>query len=473
MSLVSSLTRSRARLLPTISLLLLATAGSAPAEPGLAPEVCARIDSMAAEVLATTRAPSASIAVVKDGAIVYLKAYGQARLAPPMPASPSMRYAIGSISKQFVAAAITMLVDEGKLTLDDPVSRYFPEVSRANDITVRSLLSHTAGLRDYWPQDYLPASICVPTTTRALMDHWARDPLDFEPGTQYQYSNTGYVIAGAIAEKVSGRPLFDLLRERIFNPLGLTSALDVNEGQLGPEDPTGHMNYGLGPQRPALKEGRGWLFAAGQLAMTAEDLAKWDVSLIEHRLLSSRAWRELTTEVRLENGVGVGYALGLDVELLSARRRISHSGAVSGFTAENRIYPEDRMAVVVLTNHEGNASGELANRITTLLLAAASPGDAEKLDQTRAILLDLQNGRLDRSLFTPNANDYFSSTALADLKASLGPLGAPSQVEFVRQGFRGGFVTRVYRARFVKQTLQIVTRTTPDGRLEQYWIVVE
>jgi D-alanyl-D-alanine carboxypeptidase len=207
--------------------------------------------------------------------------------------------------------------------------------------------------------------------------------------------------------------------------------------------------------------------------MTAEDLARWDVSLIERRLLSPAAWRELTTEVRLENGAGTGYGLGLVVGLVSDRRVLSHQGAVCGFTAENRVYPEERAAIVVLSNHEGSASGELADQIADQLFLTGSPADAEKLAQVRAIFLDLQSGTIDRSLLTPNANDYFSAEALGDFKASLGPLGPPKKFELKRQGVRGGLGTRVYRVAFDKQTLQIVTRAVPNGRLENYWVSVE
>jgi len=473
MRLIASSARQGLRLLPAIALLLLTATASAQGPTGLTSAVRAGIDSAAVSVLATTGAPSVSIAVVENGTIAYVKAYGLARFTPPTPATPTMRYCIGSISKQFAATTLAMLADEGKLTLDDRVAKFFPDLTRAGDITVRELLSHTAGVRDYWPQDFLPASMREPITTQALMDRWARQPLDFEPGTRYQYSNTGYVIAGAIAEKVTGRPLMDLLRERIFTPLGMTGVLDVDQGRLAPADAVGYMNYGLGPQRPAPKEGRGWLFAAGELAMTAEDLARWDVSLIERRLLSSSVYKELTTEVRLENGAGTHYGLGIDVGLESARRVLSHAGGVSGFTAENRVYPEENAALVVLTNHEGNAASTLADQIANLLFVTGSPADSEKLAQARAIFANLQQGTIDRSLLTPNANDYFSPEALGDFKASLGPLGPPQKFELKRQAIRGGLVTRVYRAVFDKRTLEIVTRAMPDGRFEQYRVTVE
>src|SRR5271156_6133262 len=164
----------------------------------------ASIDAAVNQVLSSTKVPSASIAIVKDGRIAYLQAYGLARLTPPVEATPEMQYPIGSVSKQFTAAAVLLLAQEHKLTLDDPVSRYLPELARARDVTIRMLLSHTSGYQDYWPEDYVMTSMMVPTNAQHILDVWGKKPLDFEPGTQWQYSNTNYVIAGRIVEQVSG-----------------------------------------------------------------------------------------------------------------------------------------------------------------------------------------------------------------------------------------------------------------------------
>ena len=184
-------------------------------------------------MLQQTGVPSASIAVVRDGRIVYAQAYGGAELGPKLlPARPAMRYAIGSISKQFTASALLLLQQDGKLSLDDKVAKYFPQLTRANEITIRQLLSHTAGYQDYWPQDYLFADMLRPTEPSAILDRWARQPLDYEPGTRWQYSNTGYVVAGLIVEKVSGEPLYRFLERRIFEPLGIKSVRDFDTEPL-------------------------------------------------------------------------------------------------------------------------------------------------------------------------------------------------------------------------------------------------
>ena len=152
-----------------------------------------------------------------------------------------------------------------------------------------------------------------PVTSAKILDMWARRPLDFDPGTKWQYSNTNYVIAGVIIEKVSGKPLLQFLKEKVFAPLGMASVANIDEKKLGDTDPTGYMRYALGPLRVAPKEGAGWLFAAGELAMTAEDLAKWNISIMDQKLLRPASYRELEREAQLNNGLGTRYGLGVSL----------------------------------------------------------------------------------------------------------------------------------------------------------------
>src|SRR5947209_15013164 len=177
----------------------------------------ASIDKAAADTLAKTGAPSASVAVVRDGKIVYEHAYGLANLETKMPAAPQMRYSIGSISKQFTAAALLMLAEEGKLSLDDKVIRWLPDLTRAGDVTIRQILSMTSGYQDFWPQDYVMPMMMAATTPQAIANRWAKQPLDFEPGSRWQYSNTNYTLAGMVVEKASGMPFFQFVRSRILN----------------------------------------------------------------------------------------------------------------------------------------------------------------------------------------------------------------------------------------------------------------
>ena len=454
--------------------ILAATSLTAIAQAQLPADLREKVDKLASEALSKSGVPSASVAVVKDGQVVYLKAYGDARVEPRVAAAPEMRYSIGSVSKQFTAAAVLLLQEQGKLSLDDKLSKYFPELTRANEVSLRQLLSHTSGYSDYWPHDYVPPFMLQPATSRKIMDAWARKPLDFEPGSKWQYSNTGYVVAGAVVEKVSGVPLLQFLREKFFAPLGMKSVADIDEGKLTESDATGYQRFALGPPRVAPKEGKGWLFAAAELAMTAEDLAKWDIAIIEQKILKPSSWRELETEIVLNNGLGTRYGLGLFVRSEAGRRSLSHGGEVSGFTSENVVFPDDRVAVVALTNQDAiGVSSDIAHGVAPLLFASNDTLSPQRTERARKIFEGLQRGQLDRSLFNEAANAYFSEQALKDFANSLGQLGAPLEFTQTGQSQRGGMVGRFYSVRLKDRTLTAWTYETPDGKLEQYQVSPE
>jgi D-alanyl-D-alanine carboxypeptidase len=457
-------------------LILLLTFWASPsvAQAQLSPDLRQKIDKIATDTLSSSGVPSASLAIVTDGRIAYVKAYGDARLEPKVAATPQMQYSIGSISKQFTATAILLLQEQGKLSLDDKVGRFIPDLTRANEVTIRELLSHTSGYQDYWPQDYVMPNMLHPVTAQKILDGWARKPLDFDPGTKSQHSNTNYVIAGVIVEKVSGMPLLQFLREKVFTPLGMKSVADIDEAKLGETSPTGYLRYALGPLRPAPKEGKGWLFAAGELAMPAEDLARWDISIIDGSVMKPASYREFETEVLLKNGLGTHYALGLSIGTEAGHRALSHGGEVSGFTAENIVFPDEHVAIAVLTNQDAaEAAGDIARGIAPLLLVTDDPAAPQKQDQARKIFEGLQQGKIDRSLFTHNANFYFSEQALKDFASGLGPLGPPQQFVQIHQGLRGGMTLRVYTVRLAQKTLRAWTYEMPDGKLEQYHIAPE
>ena len=431
----------------------------------------AKVDSTALHVLNKTGVPSASVAVVLHGKIVYAQAYGKAKLNPPVKAKPQMRYAIGSISKQFTASAILLLEQEGKLSLNDPVSKWLPNLTQAKDVTLREVLSHTSGYQDFWPQDYVPPLMLKPMPPQKILDRWAKRPLDFQPGTRWQYSNTNFVIAAQIVEKITGKPFFQFLKDKILNPLGLSSAIDFDKGNMTAEDPTGYMRYGLGPLRIAPEEGPGWMAGAGELAMTAKDMAKWDVSIINESLLSPKSYQQLETEVLLKSGVGTRYGLGVQVGMMNGHRIIFHSGEVSGFTAYNAVFPDDSAAVVVLTNQDAApAAGSIATKVSKIIFKAQDSETAMRTEQAKNIFIGLQEGKIDSTLFTFDAQSYFSKQALEDFRASLAPLGKPKAFVQTGQHKRGGMIERAFRVKMKDRTLRVWTYQMPDGKLEQYQI---
>ena len=460
----------RLRMLPLLAtsflLLLFASILAAKEIPGALRE---KIDAVARKTVADSGVPSASIAIVQNGAITYVQAYGDARIEPREPAAPTMRYSIGSISKQFTATAILLLAEDGKLSLDDPVSRFVPKLTRGNEVTIRELLSHTSGYQDYWPQDYVMPSMLQPVTADKILDLWARKPLDFDPGTEWQYSNTNFVIAGLIVEKASGKPLLQFLSERIFTPLGMKSVMNIDQERLTETDAVGYLRYATGPLRPSPKEGKGWLFAAGELAMPAEDLAKWDISIINQSVLKPASYAAMERETVLKNGLGTHYGLGVTVRNELGQRAIEHGGEVSGFTANNMVFPDSHTAVVVLTNEDAvPASSDLARKIATLLFRDADAARQE--EQSKVIFAGLQQGKIDRSLLTDNCSSYFTEQALKDFGDSLGPLGSPTEFTQESKSERGGMTFRLFEVHFPQKTLQVWERIMPDGKIEQYQV---
>jgi CubicO group peptidase (beta-lactamase class C family) len=308
-----------------------------------------------------------------------------------------------------------------------------------------------------------------PTTDKNILDKWARIPLDFDPGTKWQYSNTNFVIAGMIVEKVSGMKFLDFLTQKIFTPLQMKSVMNIDQQRLTENDATGYTRYALGPPRVAPKEGNGWLFAAGELAMPTADLATWDIAMIEQKLLKLESYRQQQTEILLKNGRATGYGLGVDVGANRGHRAISHGGEVSGFTSENIVFPDDKAAIVVLTNQDAaSASGQIANQIAGVIFPATQQTAPEIVARYRGIYEGLQQGKIDRSLFTSNANFYFSEQTLQDFASSLGPFGTPQDFGQPRQSLRGGMTFRGFTIRYPNKTLVISAFEMPDGKIEQY-----
>jgi CubicO group peptidase (beta-lactamase class C family) len=448
------------------ALLLLAVSSRAHAQDALG----AAVDVIVEKAMKDGGVPGAWVAVVKDGALAYSHAYGDARVAPKIAARLDMGFPIASNSKQIVATAVLLLAEDGKLKLDDPVAKYFPDLTRAKQTTIRQLLSHTSGYQDNWPQDYVYPDMMKDTTPEATMDHWAKKPLDFDPGTKYQYSNTGYTIAGRIVEKASGKPLMQFLHERIFAPLGMSSVRDFDDSDAARV--AGHIRYGLGPLRDAPKIGKGWVFGCGQLVMTVDDVARWDISMIDRRLLRTSSYVEMQTDVLLKNGMAKNYGLGIGVKSEMDHRLLGHFGGLPGLRSANWVFPDDRAAVVVFVNvAPTEAAAEVARNIAPLLFSVDKGAIASYEGLALRVFRDLQKGKIDRTLFSDNANAYFTEQALRDFRASLAPLGDPPALSQLSQYERGGMTYRDYRVKLRDRTVIIKLRHLANGKLEQYMVL--
>ncbi len=346
----------------TASACLLITTSAGLRAQQVSPELKGKIDAAVKQVMDKTGVPSATLGVVQGGRVVYTAGYGQARLAPPLAAAAGMHYPIGSISKQFTATCLLLLAEDGKLTLDDPVSKWYPELTRANEVTLRNLLTHTSGYQDYAPQDYTIPAWMKPIKPLDLVHVWAEKPLDFDPGTKWQYSNTNFVLAALIVEKASGVPYWEFLSTRVLHPVGLSGALNLDT-ERDKVEPQGYMQNALAPVRPAILEAPGWYYGDASLAMPVADLLQWDISVIDRTLLKPASYEAFETDMKLKDGTATGYGLGVSVIVRDGRRVITHSGEVGGFVAQNTVFPDDKVAIAVLTNQEASsAAGAIARR---------------------------------------------------------------------------------------------------------------
>jgi CubicO group peptidase (beta-lactamase class C family) len=438
-----------------------------PAPAALTAQSAAALDRDISSILERMDTPGASIAIVRDGRLAYAKAYGLARLSPAVKATPETRFQVGSVSKQFTAAAVLLLQADGKLSLDDPIGRYIPGLTAGERITIRQLLNHTAGYADYTPVDYLPAEQALPTTPQSIVEHWAKGALDFQPGEAWRYCNTCYVIAGLIVEKVSGEPLDAFLRRRIFEPLDMQGGqLDVHP--MGPGDAVGYTRYAFGPIRTAPAAGRNWFFAAGDLTFRASDLARWDEALLGHRLLGADAYAELVRESRLKSGSGTGYSLGFQLRTVAGRKVLQHAGNVPGFAAYNRIYPDDGAAIVVMVNADYGepARDAIVERISHELFAPSGETVAD-----RRAFEALRHGDLKGVPLTADARAYFTAQVLGDYRTSLEPLGEPIRFTLISEPWsRGGFVGKVYRVVYPGRVLDFDIFQAPDGQYQELMV---
>ena len=450
----------------------------------------ADVDDAVRTIMRRDDVPAISVAIVRDDAIVDLKAYGDAAL-PNRAATVSTRFAIGSITKQFTAAAILVLVDREKLSLDDTVSKYLPELTGSGRVTIRELLSHTSGYRDYFLQEYIPARMQRPTSVDSILRTWAERPLDFEPGSQWQYSGTNYVIAGRIVERVAGEPFEKFLADDVLRPIGITD--ETFADRPAEADAVGYYRFALGPPRPAPLTGRNWLFAMADLEMTAKDVALWDISLMKRTLLSTASYVAMETDIKTTTGESTGYGLGVFVANVAGsdgKRHVMlhHPGEISGFRSHDFVLPESKSALVILTNAEySDATSELARALQPLVgVAPALPPAAERAGggsplptvreenaiEARAhrLMLGLARGEIDRGPLTSDASATFTAQALNDIRESLAPLGDLKEVTLDSTRLRGGTHHYALTLTYQSRRLQIAEYDTNDGKIEQFLI---
>lgn len=297
-------------------------------------------------------APGAAVIVVKDGKVILRKGYGMADMAKAVPMDADAQQRIGSVTKQFTSTAILMLAEEGKLSVDDDITKYLPDYpSKGKKITIEHLLTHTSGIANYTSIPAIRANLTHEWTVSAMIDAFKNEPLAFEPGSAYAYSNSGYYLLGAIIEKASGMTYAKFIEQRIFVPLGMQDT--AYEGHAKGKAPraAGHSTTptGYGPSKvlsPTLP------YAAGAIVSTVDDMARWDAAVVSGKLLKAASWKRLFTPYKLSNGEGTGYGYGWHIDTMQGSARIWHSGGIPGFSTFAMRLPKENVYVAVLANND-------------------------------------------------------------------------------------------------------------------------
>lgn len=302
------------------------------------------------------RAQSALVVLVaKDGEIVFSKAVGHADIGNRVPATPQTKFRIGSVTKQFVAAAILKLQEEGFLSISDKLSKYFPDFPRGDEVTIRHLLNHTSGIQSFTSKPKFLETVLSAATPKEMVDDIKKDPFTFEPGQKWAYNNSGYFLLGEIASQVAGKPWGELLDELFFTPAGMEDS-GVYENQAIYENEAHGYSFGGGREVKALNWDMSRAGGAGALYSTAEDLFRWNEALFGGKLLGRQSTRAAFTALdtagtpprRSENGVGYGY--GWIMRDQRGLRVVEHSGGLHGFQSHLARVPSENLTVVVLAN---------------------------------------------------------------------------------------------------------------------------
>ncbi len=354
-------------------------------------ELVAAIDSIGALTIDLVGAAGVSIAVVQESDTILIRGYGSADLELDAATPDDAVYEIGSVTKQFTAAAVLLLQEEGRLSLEDELSRWLPDYpTGGRSITIRRLLDHTSGIKGYTEIPQFWGRLSPRALPRdSLVAMFSSEPFDFEPGEAMIYNNSAYFLLGLIIEKASGQAYEEFVEEQLFGAIGMADSRYCDRNELVERRAKGYQAERDG-LRPANYLDHTWPYAAGSLCSTARDLTIWNQALHGDgdggALLSAESYAELTTPGALEDGTRLRYAKGLAVVEADGRRLISHGGGIFGYASELRYYPAEDLSIAVLVNTSGPMARRTAERIEELMFGEspeseirAYPGDPTPL----------------------------------------------------------------------------------------------
>ena len=367
-----------------------------------------KVDKLVQDKMYNEQIPGLALAVIKDGKILKAQAYGFADVDSKTPAKTNTVFRIGSVSKQFVATAIMMLVEEGKIGLDEPVSKYLDATpSRWKKITIRHLLTHTSGIPDFLNEN-IAVDASPDAFDQSVFKAVARRSLHFAPGDEWRYSNSNYHLLAMIIRKITGKPYGDFLRKRIFEPLGMTRTTVSPANRIYPDMASGYKwDNGLHHADSVAASVKA--YAGGGILSTILDMAEWDAALYTDRLLKKSSLQQMWTPVRLNDGMTWRYGFGWAVGHINDHLIISHNGNITGFSSVIERFVDDRLTVIILDNrfNSHDAVAALGQKIARIYLWTGpdyqpipdkEPGITARV---RNIMDRCDHGKLRAADFTP------------------------------------------------------------------------
>ena len=430
------------------------------------------IDDFVRERLRQLHLPGVAVAVVRDGKPVTTRTYGYANLELDVPVTEDTVFELGSLSKQFTAVAVMMLVEEGRIDLDASIAHYLPEApERWRAITVRHLLTHSSGIQEYLSiPGFMDEAHAADHKgmTRLFFD---RLQLEFAPGETWSYSNSGYLLLGDIVERVSGKSYWELLRQRIFTPLGMTATRSSEPRALIRNRAAGYgWREGTYENRPALSENA---YAAGAIASTIRDMTRWEAALHEGKLLTKSSFAQIWTPLTVRAGgpppfpYGFGWVVDVDAVL--------HSGGTPGFSSAIRRYREKGLTVIVLANHGDRILDHLPLEIAGIVdpvvaRRSSSDPDPQLSRRLTQALRDLLAGKADPSLFTPAMQRFLTTANGRGLWEWIGSHGALTSMTYTRAEPAGESSVLRYKATLGDAGVWFSFSVTKEGKIAQiYW----
>lgn len=431
------------------------------------PAAAARVDSYVAREMAIRHLPSVSVAVVQNKKLVFLRAYGRANLEQGSPATPNTVYGLADVTKQFTAAGVLLLVESGKLDLNQKVGHYLPGLPALwSDVTVRHLLTHTSGITSYTDLKVFAEGMSQDLTREQVLKLVANASLYNTPGAGWRFSNTGYFLLGMLLEKVSGKPYEAYLRERIFAPLQMTSTR-LSKRQAGTKDVASGYQLQDAQPVPAPYISPSQTFSALGLVSTAVDLAKWDIALNGTKLLTQSSLDLMWSPTTLKSGTRVPYGFGWQLGEYYGHRTAGHAGVVPGFSAQLCRFSQEHTDVVVLTNLSGGGADTLAQAIGAVFipsLAVVAPDDdLPTTVRLRSLVVAMIQGRAGPGNFTPEAAALLPERVKqAQALQELGPL-----TSFIRLEAKevDGLRRLHYRASFNAKQVEVTFSLGKDGKV--------